>query len=137
MGYRSDVVIGMSFPHKDAVVAFLSYVKLGGKLSPEDLGHYRITEVTDDMIVLHARFEGVKWYESYPDVGCHHELLGMAATSGSGTVFIRIGEEYNDITYEIDGGANDHDMWDFFGIRREIVVDVDEGASVAEYMGGV
>lgn len=118
MGYRSDVAIGMAFPSREAVTAFLSYVRLGGKISPEDLAHYSITEVNDKMTLLHARFEWIKWYESYPDVECHLDVLHMARESGAGTALVRIGENDDDIERDIDNG--DYDMWEFYGVKREL-----------------
>lgn len=120
MGYRSDVAIGMAFPSREAVTAFLSYVRLGDKMSPEDLAHYSIHEVNDKMTLLHTRFEWVKWYESYPDVKCHLDMLEMARESGAGTALVRIGENDDDIEQDIDNGNGDYDMWELYGVKREL-----------------
>lgn len=131
MGYRSDVAIGIGFPNKDAMIAFLSGVKLKGDIIPmEDLAHYKVAYNTE-MVLLVARFTDVKWYESALDVKCHHDLLGEAGEAGFGTAFIRIGEEYNDITVELDGGTDqEFDMWGYFNVSREVVaptgIDFDE-----------
>lgn len=131
VGYRSDVAIGIGFPNKDAMIAFLSGVKLKGDIIPmEDLAHYKVAYNTE-MVLLVARFTDVKWYESALDVKCHHDLLGEAGEAGFGTAFIRIGEEYNDITVELDGGTDqEFDMWGYFNVSREVVaptgIDFDE-----------
>jgi hypothetical protein len=134
MGYRSDVAVGVGLPSKEHATAFLTSVRLRNALSWEDLQHYQITVASDQMVVLHAYFESVKWYDSYPDVKCHHELLGMAGEQGYGTAFIRIGEEYNDIAVELDGGTDhEFDMWDFFGVHRAVVSPRD-GTTIREFI---
>ncbi len=135
MGYYSDVAVGVGLPSREAATAFLTTVRLSNTISLEDLQHYRITVASDEMVVLHAYFERVKWYDSYPDVKCHHELLGLAGEQGYGTAFIRIGEEYNDIAVEIDSGSTDYnfDMWDFFGVNREVVSPRD-GTPISEFI---
>jgi hypothetical protein len=134
MGYYSDVAIGMAFANREAVTAFLAEVRLNNTISPEDLAHYSITEIVDVMTLLHTNFESVKWYDNYDDVKCHHALLGAAADRGAGTAFVRIGEEYNDITVEIDGGASDqHDLWDLYGVDRRLRA-VDHGTSIRDFL---
>jgi len=135
MGYYSDVAVGVGLPSREAATAFLTTVRLSNTISPEDLQEYRITVVSDEMVVLHAYFEGVKWYDSYDSVKGHHALLGLAADQGYGTAFIRIGEEYNDVTIEIDGGSTDYnfDMWGFFTVNREVVAPRD-GTTISEFI---
>lgn len=133
MGYRSDVAIGMSFKDKGSLAAFLSYVRLGDKMSPKDLAQYTVTDAGELGVLLHAYFENVKWYESYPDVRCHHNLLGMARESGAGTAFVSIGEEYNDITYEIDTAEVDVDLYDFFGVIRQVNYP-DTGTAISDFI---
>ena len=71
-------------------------------------------------VLLHAYFDNVKWYESYPDVKRHTDLVDMARESGAGTAFVSIGEDYNDITVEIDTAEVDLDLYDFFGVNRQL-----------------
>ena len=132
MGYRSDVAIGMSFKDKGSLAAFLSYVRLGDKMPPEELAHYTVTDAGEPGVLLHARFLGVKWYESYPDVKCHTNLMSMARDSGAGTAFVSIGEEHNDITVEIDSAEVDLDLYDFFGVIRELNSPV-TGTPISEF----
>ena len=133
MGYRSDVAIGMSFKDKGSLAAFLSYVRLGGKMPTEELAHYTVTDAGEPGVLLHARFPGVKWYESYPDVKCHTNLMSMARDSGAGIAFVSIGEEHNDITVEIDSAEVDLDLYDFFGVIRELNSPV-TGTPISEFI---
>ncbi len=134
MGYRSDVAIGMSFKDKGSLAAFLSYVRLGDKMPPEELAHYTVTDAGEPGVLLHARFLGVKWYESYPDVKCHINLMSMARDSGAGIAFVSIGEEHNDITVEIDSAEVDLDLYDFFGVIRELNSPV-TGTPIKDFLG--
>ena len=133
MGYRSDVAIGMSFKDKGSLAAFLSYVRLGGKMPTEELAHYTVTDAGELGVLLHAYFYSVKWYESYPDVKCHTNLMSMARDSGAGTAFVSIGEEPNDITVEIDTAEVDLDLYDFFGVSRQIN-SPDTGTPISEFI---
>ena len=133
MGYRSDVAVGMSFKNREALVAFLSYVRLNDKMPSEELAQYTVTDAGELGVLLHTYFVGVKWYESYSDVKCHTNMLGMARESGAGTAFVCIGEEYNDITYEIDTADVDLDLYDFFGVSRQVNCP-DAGTSISDYL---
>lgn len=136
MGYRSDVAIGMSFKNREALVAFLSAVRLGDAIQSEELDQYKVTDAGELGVLLHTHFLGVKWYDSYPDVKCHHNLLGMAAERGAGTAFIRIGEEYEDITVEIDTAEVDLDLYDFFGVSRQ-VHHPDDGTAISNFINTI
>lgn len=133
MGYRSDVAIGMAFANREAVTAFLAEVRLKNTISSEDLAHYSITEVDDKMTLLHTRFEWVKWYDTYPDVKCHLDMLHMARESGAGTALVRLGENDDDIEQDIDNGYGDYDMWEFYGVRRELHAP-DAGTSIKDLL---
>lgn len=135
MGYRSDVTIGMSFKDKGSLTAFLSYVRLGDMMPPEELAHYKVIDAGEVGVLLYASFLDVKWYDNFPDVKCHNNLLGMAKESGAGTAFIRVGEEYNDIQYEIDMAEVDLDLYDLFGVSRHLIFP-EVGASVSDFCNG-
>ena len=134
MGYRSDVAIGMAFDNREALVAFLSSVKLSGVIQPGELAHYTVTDVTHG-VLLHTYFDNVKWYDSYPDVQCHVALLGAASDYGAGTAFIRIGEEMDDTEYEIHGSDSDSalDLYDMFGVTRKIDAP-SAGVSISDFI---
>ena len=133
MGYRSDVALGMSFKNREALVAFLSAVRLGEKLLPEELANFTVTDAGEAGVLLHASFVNVKWYESYEDVKRHTNLLGMACESGAGTAFVRVGEDYNDITVEIDTAEVDLDLYDYFGVSRQVSYP-DTGIDISDYI---
>jgi hypothetical protein len=66
----------------------------------------------------------VKWYEDYEDVKAHNALQDLAKSWADenkhiGGIFMRIGEEMDDIVEEAWG---EHD-WEWLSIRREIVAD--------------
>ena len=133
MGYRSDVALGMSFKNREALVAFLSAVRLGDKMPAEELANFAVTDAGEAGVLLHAHFLDVKWYESYEDVKRHHNLLGMARESGAGTAFVSVGEDYNDITVEIDTAEVDLDLYDFFGVSRQVSYP-DTGTTISDFI---
>ena len=71
----------------------------------------------------------VKWYEDYEDVKCHEALLQFARDRINdeenpfgkylGYIFVRIGENSDDITEDFGGNYD----WDWLGISRQIVAD--------------
>jgi hypothetical protein len=66
----------------------------------------------------------VKWYEDYEDVKAHNALQDLSKSWADenkhiGGIFMRIGEEMDDIVEEAWG---EHD-WEWLSIRREIVAD--------------
>jgi hypothetical protein len=68
--------------------------------------------------------EHVKWYEDYEDVKAHDALQDLSKSWADenkhiGGIFMRIGEEMDDIVEEAWG---EHD-WEWLSIRREIVAD--------------
>ena len=102
-------------------------------MPPEDLAPYSITEVDDKMTLLHTRFEWVKWYYTYPDVKCHLDMLHMARESGAGTALVSLGENDDDIEQDIDNGNGDYDMWEFYGVKRELHAP-DAGTSIKDFL---
>ena len=85
------------------------------------------------MTLLHTRFEWVKWYDTYPDVRCHLDVLQMARESGAGTALVRLGENDDDIEQDIDNGNGDYDMWEFYGVKRELHAP-DAGTSIKDFL---
>jgi hypothetical protein len=91
-------------------------------------------EVDEANFALNFFAEDVKWYEDYEDVKCHMALLQLAQdwsenvdeengeTKGNkhiGGVFVRVGENTDDVTEE---GFGEHD-WDWIAVQRQVVVD--------------
>jgi hypothetical protein len=121
MGYRSDVTIGVAFPSMEALVTFITKIKLTGKMLPNEWQHYRTTTLGDDAALLHATFLDVKWYGGYNDVRSHIALYQQAIEDNHATAFVRIGGEDNDIEVEIADYDGGYDLWSYFGVRRELI----------------
>jgi len=88
----------------------------------------------DDLMVDEANMAlnylvyDVKWYESYDDVQTHEGLMQLSKDWADmenkhiGGIFMRVGEETDDIVEEAWG---EHD-WDWMRIHRSIEVDWEE-----------
>ena len=82
-------------------------------------------KVDEFNFALNFYADHVKWYEDYEDVKAHTALQDLSKSwvedenKHIGGIFIRIGEEMDDIVEE---GWGEHD-WDWLGVRREIVAD--------------
>jgi hypothetical protein len=145
MGYRSIVAYTIRFtPHpspqeaengdsptdeeiskcKESFYTFLAEAKAKylGAFTDTDL------KVDESNMAINFLVENVKWYEDYEDVMVHEDLLslskewadeGETANKHIGGIFIRIGEELDDIVQEVWG---EHD-WDWLNIHRQIVCD--------------
>lgn len=138
MGYRSDVAYTIRFNKtgKDRFETFLAEAKskeLGPALEECDIN------MEKQQINFFA--DSVKWYDSYPDVQVHTQLIELAQAwietcdhvytkeTGEtivnasdyplGYIFTRIGEDTDDIT-EDSGGDYD---WDWVRVSRQIVTD--------------
>ena len=81
--------------------------------------------VDEGNMAINFLAENVKWYEDYDDVKCHEELMSLSKAWEEmenkyiGGIFMRIGEEVDDIVQE---GWGEHD-WDWMDIARTINVD--------------
>ena len=126
MGYRSDVALGIAFPNSEALIAFASAQRVtGDKYMQEALKEYRVTHMSsawEGGVVLWASFEQVKWYSDYSDVKAHERIIDNAATLDYSTVKIEVGEDLDDVKFEVDyrdksdGGM----LYECFNLRREI-----------------
>ena len=126
MGYRSDVVLGVAFPNTEALVSFVSAQRITGDTNMQEaIKEYKVTHMSSgwgEGVVLWASFVGVKWYSDYSDVKAHQMIIANATTLEYSTVEIEIGEEINDVKFEVDyrdksdGGM----LYECFNIRREI-----------------
>ena len=141
MGYRSTVAYTIRFtplvdsndsPTDEEIskcrMSFFTFlaeakVKLSGALTDDCM------TIDEPNMALNFLADSVKWYEDYPDVIVHEELIslskewadceGTKASRNIGGIFIRIGEEMDDIVEEKWGEAD----WEWLGVRREIVAD--------------
>lgn len=100
MGYRSDVVIAIEFEKREQLVSFVAFMRMNTTPSMQ--------EVLDDMVsipdtnILALVCEGIKWYDSYAYVQAAEHLHAMAQERNASTMHIVIGEEYDDVTYQVN-----------------------------------
>jgi hypothetical protein len=144
MGYRSTVAYTIRFtpdpensPYKtlegikQAKASFNVFLaeaksKLSGAFDDKCL------VVDEDNMAINFFADDVKWYEDYEDVKCHEALMDLSkewteesevpfkgGNKNIGGIFMRIGEEMDDIVGE---GWGEHD-WDWLSVRRSIVAD--------------
>jgi hypothetical protein len=140
MGYRSDVAYTIRFKKPEHMALFISEAK------SKDYGEGALRECMIDEVKLQINFsaESAKWYESYPDVQVHENLIqqakdwcesdehehtrqtGDTTYMGQGAyklgfIFTRIGENTDDVQEDF-GGEYD---WDWIGVSRHIITDWD------------
>jgi hypothetical protein len=130
MGYRSEVAYKIMFYEEAQWNVFI----LEAKSKPETRACFEDECLTVDYdkraIMFYA--DDVKWYDSYEDVQCHHDLMHLVdeyndrATSldkdagyVGGYLFRRIGEAEEDIDTQ-HGGDPD---WDWIELNRSLHVD--------------
>ena len=102
-------------------------VKCSGAFNP-DFG----VEVDEANLALNFLAEGVKWYEDYEDVKAHTALMDLSrewaeesdvpfkgGNKNIGGIFMRVGEEMDDLTEDYWG---EHD-WEWMTMSRQIIVD--------------
>jgi hypothetical protein len=127
MGYRSDVALGIAFPNNAALVSFLTAQKLTGtKEMQEAIKQFGVTHMSaayKEHVVLWVYEEQVKWYPDYPEVMAYNQIIQNAKDLDYSTIEIEIGEETNDIKFEVYQGEKSDSacLYDVFGIQREIV----------------
>lgn len=101
MGYRSDVVIAIEFEERVDLVSFVAFMRM-------NTSHISMPEVLDDMVtipdtnIMALVCEGIKWYESYDYTQAAEHIYNMAVERHASTVRIILGEQYDDITYDIN-----------------------------------
>ena len=126
MGYRSDVVLGIAFPNTAALISFVSAQRINSKYPDvmEVLKDYVVTNADgySSHVVLWARYADVKWNAVYNIIKINDDILACAKDAEYSTIYIEVGEEYNDTKLEVshgdksDGGC----LYDMFGIIREV-----------------
>jgi hypothetical protein len=67
--------------------------------------------------------EQVKWYPVYPEVMAYNRIIQNAKDLDYSTIEIEIGEETNDIKFEVHAGEKSDSacLYDVFGIQREMI----------------
>ena len=140
MGYRSDVAYTIRFTDENSYRLFIMEAKvkdLGGCFS-DDASHYEEAECDDARWRIDFSHNAVKWYDSYPDVIKHNQLIALAeewcegdahrqikdGVEGNdevgyriGFAFVRVGEDADD-NEERHGGNG---QYDWLYISRQIV----------------
>ena len=141
MGYRSTVAYTIRFETP-------SYDKPEEKEDPEDAKRSFYTflaeakanvntalcftdtdcfKVLEDKLEIRFFAEGVKWYESYPDVACHEALIELSKSWADddtsnpyiGGAFARTGEDTNDNVEEVWGQGE----YGWVGVNRSVYAD--------------
>ena len=123
MGYRSDVAICIYGP-KDKMTALVAAARIQGCMPDSDLPYsngFHVFDLEDSKLMIHAYYEGVKWYDGYPEVDTWTEFLKKATGSELSTEFIRIGENYEDIDAEQYGECQY-----YLGVHRSMQIDIPE-----------
>lgn len=138
MGYRSTVAYTIRFTPiptnnvdsptdemikkaRDSFYVFLAEAKVKHPLA---FGDGDLT-VDEPNMAINFLTENVKWYEDYEEVKAHEALIQLSKdwvegeNKHIGGIFMRIGEEMDDIVEEEWGEAD----WDWMQISRQIVVD--------------
>jgi hypothetical protein len=121
MGYRSDVALGIIFADAGALKEFaLKVVAFQPDNVREALTDYCESETTQGFIF--AGFEGYKWYPSYGEVEGHMQLQSIAREHGACTVYLRVGEEPDDIEREFSEPNIDKDCFDVEEIEQRMQI---------------
>ena len=117
MGYRSEVGYLIMFTEQEVYNQFKVQYKLDDKFKlcwedEENTNEYASTlRFNDEKCMVTFKASHVKWYEDYPDVKCHHNLLALADEYYDKYdcvewAFVRVGEEEGDVETEY-GGTGD------------------------------
>lgn len=132
MGYRSDVAYTIRFVDDhdtNNVQSFYTFL-LEAKADPRCAIALSEVEVDEKRQRFTFSADDVKWYDGYPDVVSHTALFNLARdwaqqmeegklSCTMGAMFIRVGEDTNDIEETVVG---DYD-WDWVRVSRSINTD--------------
>lgn len=118
MGYTSDVAYVIKFDDIEKRDAFVSLMLAKNEQHiTEALDEVKHDYKKDPIITFTA--DSVKWYDSFPDVDAHHQLMDNAAHLFDGEYrFVRVGENHDDI--EIDEHTEAYDLWEYVDPVRSI-----------------
>ena len=104
MGYRSQVVLAVS---KELMPHFLSVMAKCPKARELVFGHNdELDQDYEGEGHFFVRWDGIKWYESYPEVAKIEQFIadpsdfGFEGEAGEHFKFVRIGEEMDDNSSE-------------------------------------
>lgn len=105
MGYYSEVAIGMSKKAHEKFIAFLTGEMLKGKFDADDESPFEVLENAEKTEYENAivyKWDSIKWYSDYKSISAIEEALDnlddiSEDDSDSNYIFIRVGEESDDI----------------------------------------
>lgn len=121
MGYRSTIAVAIYGTERDADQYAVLKTLMNTTFKDVYAENDAHAEWLDRTRVLMFRFEGVKWYETYPDVQRFTTMLREIEKIGAYNYeFIRLGEDDDDIERE-NGGAN---CLYILNVNRSIRVDL-------------
>jgi hypothetical protein len=135
MGYRSVVAYTIRFTppedvktHGQVRESFYTFLAEAKVKHPSCFTEEFGVKVDEGNMALNFIAYDVKWYEDFTDVQEHESLISLSKEWSDneneyiGGIFIRIGEETDDITEESWG---EHD-WEWIYLSRQINVDWEE-----------
>ena len=137
MGYNSDVSIAV-YGDEAQMLALIAAQRIKGAKWLEDEHEineysqslYGKPDIKTPMVMILAKFDGIKWYDGYEDVDCWTALLEDARENFSANVnteFVRVGEETED-TETFFTGDN---LYYYTGVSREILTNLPQFAKEA------
>ena len=111
MGYRSDVAYVIKFKDIEQRDAFVTLMLAKNDPIVTEAINDTTHAQTDDPVITFKQ-NSVKWYESFPDVRVHHQLMRDATEWYEAEWrFVRIGEENDDIEVQEEGSA--FELWEY------------------------
>jgi len=131
MGYRSDVAYTIRFVHehdtnnKQSFYTFLAEAKVNAATAAcFSEPAWAELEIDEARCRINFACDGIKWYESYPDVACHEALISLAKEwdedadnhSCIAYAFVRIGENDDDVETRQNEAAD----YDWVQVNRSI-----------------
>ena len=119
MGYRSDVKYVMQFMDKDARDSFVAVQKMVADVEgyAETIKDWDL-DTRDDRIYFAA--DNWKWYDSFPVVQAHDDLLNKCCEMGGAYVFYRIGENWDDMDERYEAADGVGCPWDAIQVNRSV-----------------
>ena len=123
MGYRSDVAYVIGFKDRQAMSEFIAVVMAVGTDHQRDALKECHLDWEHHSINFHET--DVKWYDDFPEVQAHHELMEMAIErdDDNGVIFNRVGEDDNDVERNQEGQYMD--LYDCIDVVRTLNVNMD------------
>jgi hypothetical protein len=117
MGYRSEVSYIIRFEKPEEREAFIGVQLVKKDTHTTDaLKELAIVEGADPVIFFHA--DDVKWYDGYPDVKAHMDLIDDAVDKyKADALFLRCGEDADDLDEEAYG-EDGVDLYDYISVNR-------------------